>query len=458
MFFKNIINLFWSFFCSLKLAVILLLLIVIGSLIGMFYDQTLTVDQHLSHYSHYIIAFIFMFFEIYDVFHSWWFILIILMLALNLIACSIQSLPRILSNIFVQEKYINDKLLNKISWKCFIKYHNQHILKNIMLKIFKKSDIIKNTSNNIYFFKEINKYASLGVYIIHTALLFIIFGSILTSMFGLDGIVHIKENDMISKINIKTVGNFYINHNLKFKVKCTNFKLTKYMNNSPLSYMSNLEIYDFIKSKNYIVAKAITVNNPLSYNGYNFYQTSYEVMPNKEKIILLINIYNKLQKKEYKTYVGDKIHMLNGITFIPVKIIHDFIGLGLALKIKKIYLNGFYNNFVIFKSYATFDSLVRKGYFNIILKDVVLSYKTGLQVTKTPFIGIVFFGFILLIYGFIITFTSINKKYYGSIMYLKKDNTYELCFALYGHKNQYNLEHEFNKLRKLLYDNKYNFI
>src|SRR5262249_21991417 len=34
-------------------------------------------------------------FELYDLFHSWWFTLLLLSLALNLIACSIERLPRI---------------------------------------------------------------------------------------------------------------------------------------------------------------------------------------------------------------------------------------------------------------------------------------------------------------------------------------------------------------------------
>ncbi|HEY6912058.1 MAG TPA: cytochrome c biogenesis protein ResB, partial [Myxococcales bacterium] len=34
-------------------------------------------------------------FELYDLFHSWWFTLLLLSLALNLIACSIEKLPKI---------------------------------------------------------------------------------------------------------------------------------------------------------------------------------------------------------------------------------------------------------------------------------------------------------------------------------------------------------------------------
>src|SRR5438045_8087002 len=78
----------WQFFVSLRLTFALLFFIGTGAMIGMSYDQTLSFDEFQKNIATSSSGFggvIANFFELYDVFHSWWFSLSILLLAANLI-------------------------------------------------------------------------------------------------------------------------------------------------------------------------------------------------------------------------------------------------------------------------------------------------------------------------------------------------------------------------------------
>src|SRR5204862_6094175 len=87
----------WRSFCSLRLTLAILLRLVLAMIAGTFVNP-----QHdsLANIEHALAGRIwtlrgYRWFELYDLFHSWWFTALLLPLALNLVACSLQRLPRI---------------------------------------------------------------------------------------------------------------------------------------------------------------------------------------------------------------------------------------------------------------------------------------------------------------------------------------------------------------------------
>src|SRR3989338_3065019 len=85
----------FSLFASLKLTLLIMIGLGTALFMGMFWDQTQTLEKHFEHIQSPIVLKIFLFLELGDVFHSWWFGVLVLLLALNLIACSIARLPKI---------------------------------------------------------------------------------------------------------------------------------------------------------------------------------------------------------------------------------------------------------------------------------------------------------------------------------------------------------------------------
>src|SRR5436853_7647208 len=87
----------WRFFCSLKLTLANLLLLFCGMIAGTFVnpqnDSLRNIERAFAGRPAVLAAYRWL--ELYDLFHSWWFTALLLSLALNLVACSLERLPRI---------------------------------------------------------------------------------------------------------------------------------------------------------------------------------------------------------------------------------------------------------------------------------------------------------------------------------------------------------------------------
>jgi cytochrome c biogenesis protein len=60
---------------------------------------------------------------------------------------------------------------------------------------------------------------------------------------------------------------------LGFELRVNDFSLTYYDNGAPKEYRSDLTVID---NGQEVLNKSIVVNDPLSYKGFTFYQSSYQ--------------------------------------------------------------------------------------------------------------------------------------------------------------------------------------
>src|SRR3954462_9559541 len=92
-----IIEIVWRFFCSLRLTLANLLLLFLGMIAGTFVnpqnDSLANIERAFAGREWTLRAY--RWFELYDLFHSWWFTGLLVSLALSLVACSLERLPRI---------------------------------------------------------------------------------------------------------------------------------------------------------------------------------------------------------------------------------------------------------------------------------------------------------------------------------------------------------------------------
>src|SRR5690242_16775662 len=88
----------WDFFCSLKLSIFLLIGLALTSIIGTVIQQG-PQREYLATLSETKIR-IYSALGFFDMYHSWWFILLLYLLTVNLICCSIKRLPRVWKIVF----------------------------------------------------------------------------------------------------------------------------------------------------------------------------------------------------------------------------------------------------------------------------------------------------------------------------------------------------------------------
>ncbi len=122
--------------------------------------------------------------------------------------------------------------------------------------------------------------SSLAKCMFHGAFIFILIGAGLTHYFGSDGVMKIREktrtNSMISKPSEQEVL-------LPFFVYVEAFELTRYYGSkSPSEYASKVIIEDHNQS----IHATISMNQPLVYKGYKFFQTFYD--PDQKGTILSV--------------------------------------------------------------------------------------------------------------------------------------------------------------------------
>ncbi|MGQ3684717.1 MAG: cytochrome c biogenesis protein ResB [Candidatus Loosdrechtia sp.] len=79
----------WEFFCSVKLAVVIILLMVVACILGTVILQERTFDEYTAKYG-YFLATLFTTTQLNNVFYSYWFSFLLLLLCANLICCTIK--------------------------------------------------------------------------------------------------------------------------------------------------------------------------------------------------------------------------------------------------------------------------------------------------------------------------------------------------------------------------------
>jgi len=109
-------NPIWKLFVSIRLTVVLLLSLAVTSIIGTLVPQNASAEAYFHKYG----AFLYRLFDIlniFDMYHSWWFQLLLLLLICNIIACSIDRLTSTWKLIFPKEKTFKLPTFQKLKQK-----------------------------------------------------------------------------------------------------------------------------------------------------------------------------------------------------------------------------------------------------------------------------------------------------------------------------------------------------
>ncbi|MCK9172632.1 MAG: cytochrome c biogenesis protein ResB, partial [Desulfuromonas thiophila] len=91
---RTVVAAIWDFFCSLKLSIFTLIVLAITSIIGTVIQQNRPAEEYLRFFSektYHLLNSL----QFFDMYHSWWFIGLLILFSVNLVCCSIKRLPRV---------------------------------------------------------------------------------------------------------------------------------------------------------------------------------------------------------------------------------------------------------------------------------------------------------------------------------------------------------------------------
>ena len=439
---KGFVGILYDFFRSLKLTIFLLILLAILSIIGTLITQNATPGEYTERYGASLYE-VLDFFGLFDMYHSWWFSGILLLLVINLVACSTQRFPGVWKQMRqgVGPEGLSDSLLKTLPFVEKLKLTGSEkdlTEENIRSPLSRGFRVWRRveTESAVTLFSERGRFSRLGVYLTHLSIVIILVGGLIGSRYGFHGFVNILEGESVDRIFLRGKGSDTPKP-IGFWVRCDDFTMTYYdvpgKERHVKEYASLLTISEDGKE---VLKKTVRVNHPLHYRGWAFYQSSYGAL---QEIAIGVERKSNQEKTVLKVLEGDTVPIpdtnaaIRVLKYMPQ--VHAF-GEGVQVAIFK--PNQPPRSLWLFKGPSGRDQ--QKG------EDVTLTFQglltreyTGLQAAKDPGVWIVWLGSALLIFGLIVSFFFSHQR-----VWVRKTPT-EIILAGTASKNRLAFEKTFQK-------------
>ncbi len=404
------LNSIWNFFSSVKLTIVLLLSLAATSIIGTVIPQNEDPAAYFKAFGEYFYR-LFNILGIFDMYHSWWFQLLLVLLTINIIVCSIERMSAHRRVLFAgKPSFKLSRFRNLKQRETFKSNRSADELREIsqqLIKRYYRHSATEATEHGFAVYGEKGRWTRFGVYTVHFSVVLLLVGGLLGSIFGFDGYVNIPEGESIQHVQIR---NNTRTIPLDFEIRCEDFDVSFYDTGAPKEFRSSLTI---LEGGRPVLKKDIIVNDPLRYKGINIYQSSYGTLASGDVVLSFTS--NKTGKVyTQKAAVGQKVTIPENLGTFEVKAMqrsYKFRGHEIGETLAGILTppGGDPETVALPLRFPSFDKM-RKGEVLISVVDSVKRYYTGLQVTKDPGVWIVYCGFILMILGCYVTFFTSHQQ------------------------------------------------
>jgi cytochrome c biogenesis protein len=275
----------WRTFAAIKTGVVLLILVVILSASGTVILQRPATDpdEMQRAYSPPVLGLLDGL-GLTDVFHAWWFVLLLSLVSLSIIAASIQRFPNAWRFFSRPYKSPDETFRKALPNHKLIPIENKDeetavsVAERVLQKAgFRPERIVRENSFSL--FGERNRFSEMAVFIVHASLLLIFLGSNIDALFGWRGFVTLTRGEQSSQVKPQNGSP----RNLPFAVRCDGAGQENYADGTPKRWWSDLSVLENGKLTR---RKQIVVNDPLVYRGIRFYQASYGQTGKIDKLVL----------------------------------------------------------------------------------------------------------------------------------------------------------------------------
>lgn len=273
----------WQTLSSIKTGVVLIILVVIFSAAGtVILQRPMTDPDDMQRaYSPAMLRFLDVT-GLTDVFHTRWFIAMMILVSLSIIAASVQRFPNAWRYFARPYKSPDESFRKVLPTQAQIPVADEEqglsaaerALRHMGLKAER---IVRTDSFSL--FSERNRISEMGVYIVHASLLLIFLGFIVDSLYGWRGFLTLSPGTASNQIEMKD-GSL---RTIPFSIRCDGTGEETYADGSPKRWWSKLAVVDAGREMS---RKEIVVNDPLVYQGLRFYQASYGRTGKLDQLIL----------------------------------------------------------------------------------------------------------------------------------------------------------------------------
>ena len=437
-FFKEL----WDFFCSVKLTVVTLLLLAITSVVGTILPQNLPWDQYQSHFGQAALALI-RALQLYDMYHSWWFLGLLGIFALNLTACSLRRLPAVWRTVTRPVTAASEALLlslpHRRTFQTPLSAHEaQARLEKVLQRRFARPRAGVR-DGDLVLFAQRRPYARFSVYLTHLSILLILLGAVIGSLWGFESFVTIVEGQTVDKVPAAK-GDGEIP--LGFSLRCDDFSVSYYESGGPREFRSVLTVLENGDEIPGLIGVPVLVNHPLRYRGLWFYQTSYGLaeMP---LFRFGVTLPPKGEEVELSGRPGQLLQMPNGGSFQIVDYTPSFRDWGAVAVLEVHTPDGNLLNAMAPTAGPLLTRAADHGY-RFRLFGMEERYYTGLKVSRDPGVPVVWAGCLLLVLGSLSAFFLSHQRLWVVIRATSSGS--DVMLGANAHRNQPVMARQFDRL------------
>jgi cytochrome c biogenesis protein len=397
-----------DFFTSVKVAIVLLIILICASLLGTLVPQQRSAAEYQARYGQ--LAVLLQRLQVTDLYHSVWFVALLLLFSLNIIVCTLVRLVPKLRRAFRPSLDLEAKALRTLKIKVQLKLGPplDAAGREIRAELARRRYRVREKSGDRQT-AILGRKKTLGLFgsdVVHLGILIILAGGITSGLAGVRQNLTLSENETVE---IPGVG---------FSVRLDKFTTEFYRNGSVKDWKSLLTVVEAARPA---YQKSVEVNHPLSYRGYVFYQSAYGWdwdHPALEVWIKKKNDSAYLQKVSLR--VGEKADLrAEGLNLLAVRFVPDFVldeknqpaTRSLEPNNPAAYLEAAKSGQKVFSGwvFSKFPDFTRmhstkETDFTFELKDVQAPQYSVIQMAKDPGVGLIWVGSALVMLGLLLAF------------------------------------------------------
>ncbi|MFH1148190.1 MAG: cytochrome c biogenesis protein ResB [Pseudomonadota bacterium] len=430
----------WKFLSSVKLTIFLLIFLAAGSVVGTLIPQNEPPARYVQQYG-YSVYRVFDYLSLIDLYHSAWYRILLGLLAVNLVVCTTGRLRHVWQIVFSKDRSIDEKAIlarpGKRRWMFESSFPDATTAIQRLLQ--RKWGSFKEISSGsaVIYWQEKGRFSRLGVYGVHVSIIFFYVAGIASSVGGFRTQINLAEGQAVSQVGLPDSNAVY---DLGFILRVDKFEAQFYPSGVPKDYCSQVTV---IENQQPVFQAGIRVNDPLSYKGINFYQSSYGQYPKTLKL----SIQDRKGGNPLPVSVAygadvslpENLGTVRFLRFEP-----NVMDMGPAVQV---FISsptlGQQGEFWLFKNNPDFGRVKALPY-RFIIDGVEEGYYTGLQVAKEPGIFFVWAGSIIMVLGIGVTFFMSHRKVW--VVVEKKGDRATVTIGGTANKNKMGLENRLEGL------------
>lgn len=273
----QVLNRVWHFFTSVRLALVLILLITAAVLAGTLLDQASpSVISDSDLYTQWLARAegrygvfptrVFDFFDLFNVFHTLWFRLLIGLLTVNIVVCSLNRWKGIWRTAFPTRIRMTDTFFQHARFSArYVMDEPAEAAAATVKKGLKRARYRVSTeaeAGSMALYADRNRFSRFGTFISHLSLVLLLAGTVVGGLLGRSDPEFIVPEGMTRAVGLGT----------DLSVRLEHFTDEYYVEGPPKDFRSELVIF---KNGEEVKRGTARVNSPLGYEGMRFFQSFF---------------------------------------------------------------------------------------------------------------------------------------------------------------------------------------